>query len=95
MSKLKAMDFSQVMALPPREHNFFFDTVGGKDWVTLKWGGYEYDIAMDRFPTPMALLQWLVHLGEKGWKGMTGDEVQAFIKAICQHRGWNLWEPSV
>ncbi len=89
------LDFSDIKNWKPKEANFYFDTVGGKDWVTLKWGGYEYDIAMDRFPTPMALLQWLTHLGEKEWEGMTSFEVQAFIKAICDRKGWDLWHPSV
>ena len=70
---------------------FYFSHVGGRDWVTVLWGGYEYDIEMDRIPDPMALLQWVAHLGQKTWPGMTAQEISAFIERICERKGWTLW----
>lgn len=85
----KALDFTK----PPVEKKrlFYFDRVDGKEWVTVKWGGYDYDIELDRIPDPLALLQWLAHLGEKEWKGMTPDEISAFIQEVARRKGWELW----
>ena len=69
---------------------FHFETVNGRLWVTLTWGGYEYDIEMDRIPTPQALLGWLAHLGEKGWAGMTAEQVSNFVRVVSRRKGWKI-----
>lgn len=76
---------------PTPPHAFHFEIVEGREWVTVRWGGWDYDIALDGVATPLALLHWVAHLAGKGWAGMTSEEIGAFIETVCERKGWNLW----
>ena len=85
----KSIDLTKPYVEPKRK--FSFETVNGVDWVTVRWGGYDYDIQMSRIPDMPALLQWVAHMSEKGWEDMTPQEISAFIQEVCRRKGWDLW----
>ena len=91
----KIVPAAEVIAQnPPKRKKFSYSRIDGKDWVTVKWGGGDYDIELSRIPTPLALLQWLAHMGEKEWPDMTSVEVRKFILSVCQKKKWDLWGKS-
>lgn len=61
-----------------------------KQWLTLRWGGYDYDIEMRRIPTPLALLEWLHQVLGKSWEFDTW-EVAEMIREVCAIKGWDLF----
>jgi hypothetical protein len=88
------LDLKALAAQAPsaRSGKFYFECINGEELVTVQWGGYDYWIEMHRIPSPLALLQWIAHWGAKGWKGMTSDEISAFVEAVCERKGWKLHE---
>lgn len=54
--------------------------------LTIKAGAhYEYEIALDRIDNPVKILQWVIHLTEKGW--MTNELMRQFVQAACTKAG--------
>jgi hypothetical protein len=54
--------------------------------LTIKAGEhYEYEIALERIDNPVKILQWVIHLTEKGW--MTNELMRQFILAACTKAG--------
>lgn len=88
---INAVDFMKTYHA--HQPNFSFSTEGETEYVTVNWAinKWDYDIAMDRFRTPLGLLQWIAHMGQKRWPGMTSEEVAHFIEVICKKKGWDLW----
>ena len=77
----------------PKRRRFKITAVDGEEWLTLRWNRTrsEYGIALWRIRDPLNLLQWLAHLGKKGWPGMTSDEIAAVIEEVARRKGWDLW----
>ena len=91
MKKIDGITFyiaKEFMELPLPDDLFSFD---GNGYVDVRWGGYEYSIALDRIQTPEHLLAWIRHLGEKGWDEMTPWRISSFIRAICSKKGWDAF----
>lgn len=74
--------------LPPRETG---GAVIDGGYLTLRWGGYDYDIALDRIKTPQDVMWWLHHLGSKDWPGMTPHRVSKMIELLATHYGWEFY----
>lgn len=91
---LKFMSITEFMKIPRKPNDFHYETIDGREWVTVNWSRnkYDYDIEMNRIRTPLGLLQWIAHMGKKGWPGMTSSEIAAFIESICHNKGWDLWK---
>jgi hypothetical protein len=60
-------------------------------YLDISWGEYEYSIALDRIPTPMALLEWIAHIEIKDWPGTTPRRIVALIAIVCRIKGWKLY----
>lgn len=60
--------------------------------IDLSWGGYGYSIPFDRLTRPEEVLEWLHHLSEKEWPGMTPYRVSQFIENVYHLNGWKLYE---
>ena len=52
------------------------------DWWEIYWGGYNYDFENERLNTPEKLLDFLAHILEKDWRGVTGEKVSNFIRSV-------------
>lgn len=63
-----------------------------KSVVTVRWGGYDYDIRMDRIKSPIHIIHWLNQLLDKDWEGTTPEGVQSFINTVCRAKGWPAWD---
>lgn len=77
----------KIRELPPSdpEHPRGYardDEVGG--W-SLWWGGYDYFIEDGRMQNASDLVDWIEHVGEKTWIGMTPDKLSYFISSVKQH----------
>jgi len=62
--------------------------------VTLKrryWGYVDYDIPLDKIPTPLSLLNWVQHVSAKAWPFSTPNRVAYLIETVCALKGWDLW----
>lgn len=57
-------------------------------YCTIRYGGYDYDIALDRIKNQQELLGWVYHLSEKTW--MNGERICDFIDAIITHKRWAI-----
>ena len=92
MNYAKPLGFLDLTQPPPQPKRlFYFAHVDGKDWVTVQWGGYDYDIEMSRIDTPLSLLHWVTHLAEKEWEDTTPERIGLFVEKVCQKKGWDLW----
>jgi hypothetical protein len=47
-----------------------------------------YDFEVSRCDTPLKLLGWLLHLGEKTW--FTNDHQAGLICVVAKHYGWQV-----
>ena len=88
---VNVLDAAEFMSMPVEQPDFYFETLNGKEWLTIKWGGYEYDIEMNRIETPLDLLSWLHHFCEKSWSGMTFWQFRLLIESVAEKRGWKLY----
>lgn len=57
-------------------------------YVTLKYSGYDYDIALSCIGTPERLLGWTLHLLNKSW--FPSDGVPFFVKVVYNAKGWDI-----
>lgn len=55
--------------------------------IDLTWGGYLYEITLDRLNTYEKVLGWVVHLSEKVW--MTPNRIRVFVRRCEQANGWH------
>lgn len=51
----------------------------------IYWGGYGYWIMDSDLSSDSAIFRWIEHLGEKNWKGMTGQRLASWITAARIH----------
>lgn len=79
--------------LSPRDprHPKMFEIDG--DYVTIYWGGYAYDIALDRMNTPEKVLQWVLLLSGKAWEHTTPKRIALLIQTVAGATGFNPWGP--
>lgn len=61
------------------------------DTLTLRWGGYDYNIDMAEIKAPEDLLWKIHHVGKKTWKGMTAKNISALISVVAHARGWPMY----
>lgn len=61
-----------------------------REWITLWWGGYEYNIASARIDTPEKALGWLHHVCEKTWSGTTPERIANLISSLASRNGWTI-----
>ena len=54
--------------------------------VDLLYGGYPYEITLDRIKTPQHVLAWVHHLSEKTW--MTPNRIAIFIERCAKANRW-------
>ena len=85
--ELQAFSTKDLVNLPP-EDNLFRINDG---WLTIEWGGYEYDIEMSDISTPLALLDLIAHVAAKEWEQTTGVRIAELIEAVCREKGWDLY----
>jgi len=93
MKILQGVKLSSFLATPDPPVGFKIDRETKE--VVIQWGGYSYPLALDRITSPLHLLQWIAHLGEKEWEEMTPWRIRRFIECVCNEKQWNLWHPSV
>ena len=55
-------------------------------YVEISWGGYAYDISLDRIKDWAALTDWMLHLCSKGW--ITPHRLQLFAEVVIKEKGW-------
>ena len=72
----------------PRDKGFTFDA--DRKWLTIKWGGYDYEIEMSRIKTPTQLLGWVSHLGEKEWLNCEPWKIARLVELVAREKGWNI-----
>ena len=87
-SRFKILSLDDIKNLPAPDNGFSFDANG---WLTITWGGYDYDLKEKRLDSPLKLLSWINHIGEKGWEGTTPERISALIEVVSRRNGWNLW----
>lgn len=73
----------------PEDDYFRFDEPSQS--YLVYWGGYEYAVDLDRITSPLALLGWVAHLGEKKWELSSSSQIARFVTSVCNRRGWDLW----
>ena len=61
------------------DHPFGFEFDREDQIWTIWWGGYEYWFQHADVDTPEKLLNWIEHLTEKEWEGMTVYKLNRFI----------------
>jgi hypothetical protein len=61
-----------------------------RNFVTIKFGGHDYDIELSRIKNQAELLGWVHHLCGKTW--MNGHRIILFIDAINKAKGWKVAE---
>jgi len=88
--KYKVYTAQEVVDMKPREKLFSMDD----KWLTLKFGGYDYDIELSRITTHMDLLSWIHHICGKTWAGLDPFQIYYLIEAVSKKRGWNLYDNS-
>ena len=49
---------------------------------TVWWGGYEYWFQQSDVSRPDLLLNWIEHLTEKDWRGMTTWKISRLISSV-------------
>ena len=52
--------------------------------VRVWWGGYGYEVDLDRIDSPSELLQWVRHLSGKTWENTTPQRIHGFINAAIE-----------
>ena len=60
-------------------------------WLTITWGGYEYEIELGRIDSAEKLLGWLVHLEEKSW--VPKERLILFLKVVAAHFEFDIRLP--
>jgi hypothetical protein len=75
-------------AAHPRDDAHIRGFVFEHDHVCIWWDGSEYAIPLRDIRTPTLLLEWLQHIGEKNWEGMTGYRVALLIASLGRHFNW-------
>lgn len=59
--------------------------------VALWWGGYEYEIDLDRVQDVRDVLDWLLHLTTKKWGGMTPSRLHHLLSLLLGHIGLDVY----
>ncbi|EYD77111.1 hypothetical protein Rumeso_01370 [Rubellimicrobium mesophilum DSM 19309] len=79
--------------LKPRDprHKSMVEVDRELGYVSVFWGGYSYDIAIERITSPDDLLWWIVHLAEKGWEHTTPERIALLIAIVVDVKGWPAW----
>jgi hypothetical protein len=88
------MDKKALDRLVVEERDPGFEIDG--DYLTIRWGGYDYDINLGRIDTPEKAARWVIHLGEKStraWPGMTPRRISILLGTLDSHFGWKLPHP--
>jgi hypothetical protein len=75
-------------AAHPRDDAHIRGFVIEQGHVCIWWSGEEYAIPLKDIDTPTRLLEWLEHIGEKNWKGMTGYRVALLIGKLGLQFKW-------
>lgn len=86
--KFKVVSMAEIEREPLPDKGF---TMSG-NCVVVRWGGYPYRIEFVELDTPLKVLTWLAHMGEKGWDGMTPWAVRSFIECLGSRNGWDVYE---
>lgn len=60
-------------------------------WLVIEWGGYDYEVEMSRITTPLQLLGWVSHLGNKSWTDCTAERLARLVEVVAKKRGWNIY----
>lgn len=81
-------EFDEREALPANDPNNPYGYKIDGDWVTLWWGGHDYNIASHRIDTPEKLLGWLRHICEKTWSGTTPERIANLIAELSDRHSW-------
>ena len=58
-------------------------------YLLIYWGGYEYDIALERIKTPLHLLGIISHISQKTWELTTPERIADLIDLVCHEKGWD------
>lgn len=86
---LRIMTATELMAMefPPR----FFEHDAELDVMRVYWGGYDYEVDLDRIETPLDVIRSLHHLSGKNWPLMTTSQLGALGRKLCEVKGWPLF----
>jgi len=79
-----------VATLKPDVRDKGFTLDADRKWLTIKWGGYDYEIEMSRITTPAQLLGWVSHLGKKEWAGCDPWKIARLVEVVAREKGWNI-----
>lgn len=60
-------------------------------FLTIRWSGHPYEIALADIDTPKKMVRWIVHLGRKRWPEMTPQRLAHMTNAIAERFGWEIW----
>ena len=69
-----------------------FEIDHANETTDIWWGGYQYVVGFDRCDTPDKAIAWLHHIGEKTWKFTTGERMMAWLAALSEIHGWDLYK---
>jgi hypothetical protein len=81
---IKEDERREKLAITHIDHprGFRFTEHSDGDWWEIYWGGYNYDFENERLNTAEKLLDFLAHILEKDWDGVTGEKVSNFIRSV-------------
>ena len=86
--KLKIISAEELLEFKPPERHF---AITNKH-LTLKFGGYDYDIEWSRIKTHMDLISWLHHICEKEWELLDPWQIHLLIESVSGKLGWKLYK---
>jgi hypothetical protein len=55
-------------------------------YIEMLWGGYAYEISLERINDWAGLTDWILHLCSKSW--MTPHRLRLFAEAVIKEKGW-------
>ena len=58
--------------------------------VTVRWGGYDYELYAEQVDTPIKCLGFIAHMGLKTWEEMTAERLAELIERLAKFHGWNI-----
>lgn len=77
-----------------KEDGFYFETIDGNEWLTIQWGGYDYDIELSRICSPREMCSWLHHICGKNWP-IKPWQLSELLEQVFSRKGWSLFAPEV
>lgn len=60
--------------------------------ITVYWGGYAYDIDLERISNQQDAMSVVSHVARKGWKHATAKRVALLIDEIMRAKGWRPFQ---